>query len=120
VPFAESIDISGEEGGNRYFQVLTTITNDDGLATPALSAYTINFETSGSDPTPTPSSSTLSPSPSSAPDISELPASGFLDWFNPFSKNKTNTEKIIYWLVLPAIIAPIIYLFIKKKRRAPK
>lgn len=127
-PYAASIDISGQSSSNRYFQVETTLFNNNGLDTPALSYYTINFETSGSSPTPTPSlssSGTVAPSssysPTSAPDISQLPQSGFLDWLNPFSKNKTRTEKIIYWLVLSVIIVIVVaYLLIKKKRRAVK
>lgn len=128
-PYAASIDISDQEGSSRYFQVLTTLSNDDGLSTPSLSSYTVNFETSGSSLTPTPSSPTLSPTSSSptlsptsssSPDLSEIPQSGFLDWINPFSKNKTGAEKIIYWIVLSAIIALAVYFFIWKKYRTPK
>jgi len=61
-PYAASIDISGQSGSNRYFQVETTLSDTDNLNTPVLSSYTINFNT-GDTPTPTPSTSTPTPTP---------------------------------------------------------
>jgi len=47
---AASIDISGQNGDNRYFQVETTLSNTDGTSTPILHSYTINYTVSEPDP----------------------------------------------------------------------
>ncbi|TSC90638.1 MAG: Kelch repeat type 1-containing protein, partial [Candidatus Berkelbacteria bacterium Licking1014_96] len=78
-PYAASIDISGESGANRYFQVETTLTNTDGASVPILDSYTVNFNNSATPtptpptptpPTPTPTPPTPTPTPTPSPTTS--------------------------------------------------